>query len=457
MSAVQIILALIAAGIAFYGCFRIAKDPLLGVCLFIFLSSITISPSLPIVGDRLVIADFVMIYTIFICMFQGQFFDSPLPGLKLVDQLAFIFICLATISSLLVLISGGEAIRSILFLVIYLYGYCCFRLIIRIVRDRKALERLLSWWVAGAVLVIVVGFMAATGIYKPAWTFDPVINRISATLKLSGQVASYLGPAIFILFYLAATRRISRPLQIGVVALIFAGAFVLLSAGSRMSFLIMIFSIAAGTWIVVSARQRSINRFPLLFTTVIATLSFFSFAVTVWTDTSTTYGLVTTSPTERAIKMWSEQVKVGSDMQTLGGTRYDEISQVLQNFEEHMFLGTGSGLFSQTYQTNEVHNTYFSILGENGIFAFLIFIYWWALMFFVLLGSIKRAAGENRLVLKLGFCAFLMLSLYQMTTNGMRQRPFWFTPALALSTAIILSRPMSSVIAGPIGREKLRR
>lgn len=433
-------LALIALGVVFYGCFRISKDPLLGVCLFVFLSSITMMPQLPIVGDRLAVADFVMLYTLLICAIKGYFFRAPLPGLKLVDQLALLFISLATLSSLITLYRDGDPVRVILFLLIYAYGYCCFRIIIRVIRDRETLERVMVWWVAGAVLVIVVGFLSGTGIYRPAWTFDPLIGRINATFKASGQVASYLGPAMFILFYLAATRRLSRQLQLGVIALIFSGAFVLMGAGSRIGLLIMIVSVSVGTWIMVSTTQRGIRRTPLLVASTVATISFVIFAAAIWTDTTTRYGLLSTSPFERAIKMWSEQTRGGASIEELGGTRYDEIAEVFGNFHNHPLLGTGSGMFARTYSINEVHNTYFSILAENGLIAFVAFSCWWVLIFATVIRSAGLARGEDRLILKLVFWTMLTLSIYQMTTNGMRQRPFWFIPALAVSTAMIVRK-----------------
>lgn len=433
--------ALILLGVVTYGCVRIAKDPLLGICLFVFLSSITMMPPLPIVGDRLAVADFVMLYTLLVCAIKGSFFRPPLPGLNLIDQLALLFIVLATISSLLALFSNGDIVRVTLFLLIYAYGYCCFRIIIRLIRDRESLERVIVWWLAGAVLVIGVGFLAGTGIYRPAWTFDPLTGRLNSTFKMSGQVASYLGPALFILFYLAGTRRLSRPLQLGVLALIFLGAFVLLASGSRIAFLIMILSLGIGTWLIVTSSLKGIRRTPVLLATTSATVGFALFAVSVWTDTSTEYGLLTTSPFERAIKMWSEQTSSGLDVEQLGGTRYDEIATVFENFDKAPLTGTGSGMFSATYKTNEVHNTYFSILAENGLPAFIVFMFWWVLIFIVLRKSIKRANGENRLILKLVFWAFVTLAVYQVTTNGMRQRPFWFVPALALSSAVLLRQP----------------
>ena len=436
--------ALLALGVILYGCVRIAKDPLLGVCLFVFLSSITMMPQLPVVGDRLAFADLVMLYTLLVCTVRGHFFRPPLPGLKLVDQLALLFIAIATISSLLALFRDGDPVRVVLFLLIYAYGYCCFRIIIRMIRDRETLKRLMIWWLAGAILVIVIGFLAGTGVYRPAWTFDPVIGRINATFKMSGQVASYLGPAMFILFYLAGTRRLSRPLQLGVLSLIFAGAFVLLGAGSRTSFMIMVISVGAGTWVMITSAQRRLRRVPLLFASISAVTAFSLFALSVWSDTSSQYRLTSTSPFERAIKMWSEQTSGGWDIEELGGTRYDEISAVLENFDKAPLTGTGSGMFSQTYKINEVHNTYFSVLGENGLIAFIIFLFWWAFIFVTLRKPITRARGEEKVILKLVFWAFLTLSLYQMTINGMRQRPFWFIPALAVATSAVLRQPRSS-------------
>lgn len=434
--------ALVMLGVVFYGCFRISKDPPLGVCLFVFLSSITMSPHLPVVGDRLVFADFVMLFTLLVCAIKGYFFRPPPPGLKLIDQVSFLFITLATISSLLVLLTGtDDPARLILFLIIYAYGYCCFRIIIRLVRDRETFERVMIWWFAGAALVVGVGFLASTGIYRPAWTFDPVIGRINSTFKMSGQVASYLGPALFIMLYLVGTRRLSRMRQLGVLALTFAGSFVLLGAGSRIAFVMMVFSIGVGTWVILTSSTKGIRRVPLIIATTSATVGLALFSIAVWTDTSIEYGLTTTSPFERAIKIWSEQTGNGLNVQELGGTRYHEVSIVLENFDQALLTGVGSGMFSQTYETNEVHNTYFSILAENGLPAFIVFIWWWVLMFVLLQRSITRANGENRLMIKLAFWAFAMLAIYQITTNGMRQRPFWFVPALAITSTALLRHP----------------
>lgn len=74
--------ALILLGVVTYGCVRIAKDPLLGICLFVFLSSITMMPPLPIVGDRLAVADFVMLYTLLVCAIKGSFFRPPPAGFE---------------------------------------------------------------------------------------------------------------------------------------------------------------------------------------------------------------------------------------------------------------------------------------------------------------------------------------------------------------------------------------
>lgn len=442
MSALFVAFALIGLIIGVYICLRISKDPLLGVCMFVFGSSVTMMPNLPIVGDRLAVADFIMVYTILVCVISGVFFSSAPLGLKLVDQFALLFISVATISSLLALMKGGEPLRVTLFMLIYLYGYCCFRLIIRIIRNRRDLERVAMWWFAGTALAVSIGFLASTGIFRPAWTFDPIIGRINSTFKMSGQLASYVGPAMFILLYLAASKRVPLAPRLLVICLFLAGLVVLLGAGSRIAFVVMVFAGLAGVWIVGRSRLREFSRAPLLIAFASAALAFSVFVVAIWTDTSTSYGLTTTPPFERAVKLWSEQFRSGPELSTLGGTRYDEVSAVLENFWDHPFVGTGSGMFGLTYNMNEVHNTYFSVLAENGLFAFIILVSWWTLILFLLSKAIHRTRGEARVLMRFATAAFIVISIYQLTTNGMRQRPFWFVPALALSAAAVVPRDL---------------
>ena len=442
MSPLFVASGLLALILGAYVCLRIVKDPLLGVCMFVFGSSVTMMPNLPIVGDRLAVADFIMVYTIFVCVISGVFFSSAPPGLKLVDQFALLFISVSTISSLLALMKGGEPVRVTLFMLIYLYGYCCFRLIIRIIRDRRDFERVAMWWFAGTVLAVTIGFFAATGIFRPAWTFDPIIGRINSTFKMSGQLASYVGPAMFVLLYLATSKRVPLIPRLLVICLFLAGLVVLLASGSRIAFVVMVFAGLAGVWIIGRSRLKEFSRAPLLAAFASAALAFSVFVVAIWADTSTRYGLTTTPPFERAVKLWSEQFRSGPELSTLGGTRYDEVSAVLENFWDHPFVGTGSGMFALTYNMNEVHNTYFSVLAENGLFAFIILVSWWTLILFLLRNAIHRSKREARVLMRFATAAFLAVSIYQLTTNGMRQRPFWFVPALALSAAAVVPRDL---------------
>lgn len=418
---------------------RIARDPTLGVCIFVFLSSITKMPTLPVVGDRLTVADFVMLITLLVTAFQGQLFRPAPRVLRLIDHVGLLFIIIATVSSLLALMGGGDPIRVFLFLAIYIYGYLCFRVIIRLINSQERFMRVCLWWAAGAAIVIVVGFLAATGIYKPSWTYDPIIMRINSTMKMSGQVASYLAPAMFILFFLAMTRRVSILRQFVVIGLISAGAVVLIGTGSRISFVILVFLLIYGLFVVKVTSGAAVRRAPLAFAAAVGVVMFVSYAINVWYDTSQKYGLTTTSPFERAIRIFSENAETDSGLSTWGGSRYDEISLAFENFENHPFLGIGSGMFGETYGSNEIHNTYITILAENGLLAFIVFVLWWGLIWTVLWRANRIAKGDNRPIFRLILGAFLSISLYQLTTNGMRQRPFWFVPAIAIS-AVAISR-----------------
>lgn len=438
------LLALALSVICLFGATKIAKDPVLGICLFVFLSSITIMPPVPIIGDRLAVADFIMIYTLGVCAFQGKLFGRAPSGVKLVDEMATLFICISVISSFYALIfRGADVTRVLLFLFIYIYGYFCFRIIIRMVRDKGTLERVLIWWACGTLIVTFFGILASTGIYKPFWTFDPIIGRISSTFKFSGQVASYVGPSLFIFFYLATTSRLNMLTRLLFILSLFGASVVLLGAGSRIAFVIMLFAIVSGVYTILSSQSKELRRGPLMLAFLIAGFTFVGFASTLIADKSTSYGLTTTSPFERAIKIWSEQKDSGANIQTIGGTRYEEIATVLQNFENHPILGVGTGMFSSTYKINEVHNTFFGILAENGLAGFIVFLFWWTLILKFLLDSKNLCSSQGKLIIRLTLGAFFVLAIYQLTTNGLRQRPFWFVPALVISASIAVRNPYS--------------
>ena len=364
--------AVIASFALAYLLTRIARDPVLGLCVFIFLSAITETPNLPVIGDRLIAADGIMMFVILICTANGTLLRPAPAGLQLVDQLGGMFIMAATLSSLLALLTRGDVLRVTMFMLIYIYGYLCFRVILRLLTTEGALRRVFLWWAAAATMVVVVGFLAATGIYRPVWTYDPIINRINSTFKMSGQVASYLGPAMFIFFYLATMRQTKVWVRSCFTLLLLAGAFVMMSTGSRISFAIMALSVLLGCFVILTTSSKVVRRGQVLGVIGIGATVFTSFALAVWSDTSQQYGLTTTSPLERPLRMWSEQTDSDNvDLGKLGGTRAEEISVVIENIDNHMLLGTGSGMFGQIYQTNEVHNTYFSVLAENGLITFM--------------------------------------------------------------------------------------
>lgn len=420
---------------------RIARDPVLGVCIFVFMSAITVTPELPVIGDRIIAADGIMLFVIVISAINGLLFRPAPPGLRLVDQLAGVFIAIATLSSGLAMFTRGDPVRVTLFMLIYLYGYLCFRVILRILTDEAALRRVFAWWTCAIVMVVAVGVLAATGLYRPAWSYDATINRVSSTFKMSGQVSSYLGPAMFLLFYLATLRQASFWRRLGFTVLLVASAYVMLSTGSRISLVIMVLAMLLGAVVILKTSPRLVRPGVLLVSTGVGIAVFLSFAISVWTDTTTSYSIVETSPFERALKMWSEQSRADEiELETVGGTRAVEIETALDNMHRHLFLGTGSGMFSQTYRINEIHNSYVSVLAENGLLAFIALMFWWAAIGAVLIMAAARLRGTRQLIMRLVTLGFVSIAIYQVTTNGLRQRPFWFVPAIGLATASVLRR-----------------
>lgn len=437
------LVALVGIVIALPVMFRISVRPEIGIYLFLFLSSITIAPDFPVVGDRLAVADFVMGFTILAAWLRRRQRRLE-PRLRRVERYADMLILFCTVSSLLGIAFGVDPMRAALFMVIYLYGYLSFKTIVRHVNTPEKVKNACLAWGVGAALVILVGFLASTGIYKPAWTYDAIIGRISSTMKDSGQVSSYMAPALLMYIFMVTNREIRPLYRLGALGLCAMGVVVLLGTGSRISFVMLLFFLAYAVFLTLRRWRHRISRTPLLLFLAGTFIAGGSYVVSVWTDTSERYGLLTTSPFERAIKIFSEQTRTmdstsGSVLEDIGGTRYEEIMAALKHFPEHPIFGVGSGLFGITYRMNEVHNSAFSLLIENGVLAFLLYWLWWGAIVSLLLRC-RRAAWSSKLkfiyTLALGMVAVFLI--YQMTTNGLRQRPFWFVPALALCSYRLL-------------------
>ena len=430
---------------------RIFRNPVEGVYLFVFLASITIAPRFPVMGDRLSISDLVMALTIAATTLRGELFAPAPPGRRLPDQLAGLFVALCTVSSAAALINGQDPARVVLFSVIYLYGYLCLRVILRLIDSRARFVRMCLFWAAGAALVSIVGALAASGIWRPAWTVDPQINRISATMKMSGQVASYLGPALFILFVLATSRALPRALNLLALGLFGMAVVVMIGTGSRLAFGIVILVVLYLAALLLRDGGGQLRRGPALAALGIGMTVFLGFAATVWSDRSESYSLTATSPFERALRIFAETSRnEHAGIADWGGTRYDEISTATANLWRDPLFGTGSGMFSATYRINEVHNTYIGILAENGPIAFAAFVLWWGVVGFVLArAAFGRGGDGQRLIARLAFGAFLSLALYQVTTNGLRQRPFWFVTAAAVCAVTL--RPAPRAVEVPAG------
>lgn len=443
-----VLIMIAAAGVAglVFALPRLYARPELGAYAFIFLSSITISPDLPLVEDRLIFADLVMAVTIGVLISSGRFFERLPKEKRLFDILAMTFFMIVALSSVVALFSNADATRTVFFTIIYFYGYCAFRAMLILIDDEVKLVRLLLVWMSGAALVVTVGVLAASGVIAPDWAFDEKIGRLSATMQNSGQVSSYIGPVLLAYFFVATATSVSLKWRLFALAIIAGSCVVLLGTGSRISFMMMLVSIVYACAVVMLSSSRTIGRGLPMAAALVGGIVFASYSVTVWQDTSEEYGLLTTSPFERAIRMFAERTRnEEAGIEEWGGTRYDEISIALDNIEKHPVFGTGSGAFSRTYKINEVHNTYVNVLAENGALAFLALVAWWGLIAVTLMRLSLRGGGQRqRFLSRLAFGGFIILCLYQMTTNGLRQRPFWFASATAICFIAVASRRETS-------------
>lgn len=423
------------------------RVPVHGVYIFLFLSSVTIAPTLPVVGDRLSSSDYVMTLTIFYAFINGKVFCRVNREIYFIDKTADLFILLCVVSSLLAMMFYEDIIRPFVYMVIYVYGYFCFKVIVRLLDSKDKLYKAFLSYGAGAALLTLVGALAATGVYKPAWTYDPIINRISSTMRNSGQVASYLGPALFVFAYVLGIKEFKLRYKYIAAGLLGMAGLVLLATGSRISFVIFIFAMLYVVYVTFRKyRKVTVTRVPIVTLGIVSISIMAFFVITVWVGGEYTYkiGDETTAPQERAVRLFiqnylEDTTKSADTVEVWGGTRYVEISAAMDVFWENPIFGLGTGMFSVTQRMHEVHNSYFSILVENGILALLIYL-WMVFQIFRALFRKMRSykQKEFEFVYRMIVGSLVVLLIYQMTTNGIRQRPFWFVPALAVVAVSVL-------------------
>ena len=412
----------------------VARKPVRGLYLYFFCSGILVTPSLPVVREKVSIAE-PMLLSALVGMAATFLYRrarrvpgaTPLLGLQrwvLASAAGFVA---AAGASLVYNHLGGrqELTKGVVEVATYLLGLAALAAtVVEIDSYRKWVRAVLAWS-AGAGVVTAVGLMAMF-VYAPSFTRDEFTGRISSTLKFENQVASYVGPVLPVAAVLVEryfrSRWLLRAAALGVLGTI----VVLIGTGSRTAFLISLIALCGVVLVLFQDGLR--RRKPSVLAPTIAAAGvagLVAVVVAVAADDGTPYKLGVTPAWQRPVKMTLEAARGKRTL--VNETRTDYTTRPLKELPGSPLFGYGPANFGFRFAQSEVHNSFLTVVGEEGLLGLACF---GALV--VLTGRCGLFAWRvlrrhpNQAIVTGFLFGFAILMLYQLTVNGLRQRPLWF-------------------------------
>ena len=417
------------------------RRPMWGLYAFLVLSAVLIAPELPVVGEKLSVADPVFALAAACLLVSGRRLRAtPVPLLRAQKHalgLVTLWWLLATVSLLTNVARGavGPAyqVQCLLELAVYLYGILSLAVVVRYVDTWPRWVAALTAYAVGGAVVSVVGWAGLLP-GAPAWMMDEYSGRVSSTLRESGQVAGYVGPLLVYSLFLhqqwAAPRwaRSRAGLAAGVVAVL-SGFGVNVLSGSRMSLLVNAVAFAALAALVVRENRRTGTKTGrvkfVLATGLVAGV--------------TVAGMAAAAPEQRTgpVPPWARAVQIfqawWEGEAEVDDPRVRQLKIASGTFLDYPIVGVGAGNWKFFYGTHEPHNTYVAVAAEGGAVAAAAF-----LLFLLVLGGIglrasaRCPAGPPRALVRAFLVGFGVLLFYQLTILGLRQRHFWFLCGLMI-------------------------
>jgi O-antigen ligase len=403
-----------------------------------FLSAILLTPELPYVGTKLVLADvfFVLaIYTLALQVLRDRAlaWDIGRPQRMIFLLFGTMFVASFVTYAYISIPEGTGSSGGMIAMANYLYGFLIMITCIFWLRTLDDAESLASAILCGGLLLSAVATIALTT-GGPAWAFSGY--RVSATMNETNQVQSYVAPCMCLATTYVISARSKRWLKILAVSILLLGSVALIATGSRSSaiFLLMIllffalrvvFSRATPVWLKVVTFGGS-------FGAGVAAIAFASFVAT-YGPTALPDGpiRVAARPVDEFMKMERQD-----DLLQAMGPRGTQIAIVQQNWYKSPVFGFGPDAFKDRFNYHlEVHNTYLGLLIQHGLLGLACILGVLGIIAYVL---VKRIIGERdweKRQFLIGLLAALaVLYLYGMFTFGLRQRIFWVVLGLATAS-----------------------
>lgn len=414
----------------------IAQHQVRGLYLAIFATSVLITPNLPVVRDKFAATEVLILLTwAALLVGSGRWRRTRVRLVR--PQQVSVLIGGAFIGWIVLSFGINNAVfpeallPSLVETLNYLYGFLIFRTVLVLVDDREKWYGCLYAWLAGAALASLVGVWALIG-GAPGWAYEDVTHRIASTLKNENQVPSFLLPVLVAAIFLAV-RRGQAWWRTALLAALAAGMLATaIGSGSRTALLMIAMNILCMYLLGLrEAPAGAFNRSILgMMALMLSGAAFFyvSLALALYDGH---YSLLRTPAWQRPVVTLYEWVQGN---RILDETREEQLETVSEKYQDYLVLGAGPKLFGAREGTEEIHNTYASLLVEIGLPGLLLFIVWLGHVLWVgwHFGRYCRDPFWRLMVLSLVIGTGTLL-IYNATMFGLRQRNLWIIAGLLMA------------------------
>jgi hypothetical protein len=415
--------------------------PVNGIYFGFFLSSILLTPNLPVIGTKFAAPDVPLLFTVasipvVLAAYSsnGAKFDYREKAILWVGC-AFLYWALLSLCCN-VLFGRVDILNSIIELGNYCYGFCILFAMVLLVNDWQKWNRCVIAWLLGVALVSAVSTLAAVGL-SPEWVHHGAGgNRIASTFNAVNQLHSYVAPTVPVLALIVLRNNLypfTRPLA----CTLLAGALIaLLLTGSRMA---VFLSGISCIFVLVSAMSM-LRKHPWIVLTIVVSVLSLAVAGAIVVDLILIHGVDVLPPGMKSIGRIVNGLFGAQDFDELAGPRGEQMGIVYENWWRQVVLGVGPGNFSFAYNhRHEIHNSFVGVFVEEGIPGLLLLASFVGIILFY---GYRFATGSKRqaLLMQSVVIAFVVVNVYGLFSFGIRQRIFWLAAGLVICGIRIASR-----------------
>lgn len=408
----------------------------------IFATGFLMTPSLPVVREKLAAPEVFMLVTWGLVVLQSRRARAPVLGIQkraLMCGAAFIAFGVASWMINVVAVPHGF-IGSTVEILNYAYGFLVMATVVHLVDRWEILANCLWAWLAAASVVSAIGVLAVFGV-APGWAYDDFTFRVSSTMKFENQLPSFLLPILPTAIILAVSRpqRLRRRLFLIAVAL--SGIGTIAMTGSRAGLLMVGLFLAGVLWIAASEGNRP-RIHATLITATFAMLAAMQIGISSYALATYEgdYALGRTPPWQRpTVTLYEWATDRGGDLSTIDETRVVQTAFVFDQLAEHAVFGIGPKMVGARFRMEEIHNTYLGVLIEFGLFGTALFLGLIGLVLHTGWRAMIRCHGDlERAIIRALLIGFVLLLFYQFTMFGLRQRNIWILMGLIVALPRVL-------------------